>query len=224
MHIVVIGAGRIGVAVARWLLTAGHEIAVVEKDHARCAQIDEAVGSVSVHGSGTDVAVLARAGANRADVVIATTSADDVNLVACQLAKQHFGAARTMSLVNDSERAELFGMASIDASVDVTELVLARIQEGLSSQGLVHLMPVSGRDGETIVNIKIPAVSGTRERRVRDLSLPSGTILSLIITRTGGASIPTDDTMIKGGDELIAVTTAEHEDELRDLFSWGADD
>ena len=130
MHIVVIGAGRIGVAVARWLLSAGHEIAVVEKDHARCAQIDEAVGSVSVHGSGTDVAVLARAGANRADVVIATTSADDVNLVACQLAKQHFGAARTMSLVNDSERAELFGMASIDASVDVTgaAIGLARLE------------------------------------------------------------------------------------------------
>ena len=224
MHIVVIGAGRIGVAVARWLLSAGHEIAVVEKDHAKCAQLDEAVGSVSVHGSGTDVAVLAKAGANRADVVIATTSADDVNLVACQLAKQHFGADRTISLVNNTERTELFGMAGIDASVGVTELALARIQEGLSSQGLIHLMPVSDRDGGTLVNIKIPADSGTRQRRVRDLPLPGGTILSLIITRTAGASIPTGDTMIRAGDELIAVTTTEHEEELRELFSWGADE
>jgi trk system potassium uptake protein TrkA len=224
MHIVVIGAGRIGVAVARWLLSAGHEIAVVETDHERCTQLDDAVGSVSVHGSGTDVAVLARAGANRADVVIATTSADDVNLVTCQLAKHHFGAARTMSLVHNSEHTELFGMAGIDSSVDMTELALAKVQEGLSSQGLVHLMPVSGRDGESIVNIKIPADSAARERRVRELSLPSGTTLSLIITRSGGASIPTDDTIIKGGDELIAVTSVEHEDELRDIFSWGADE
>ena len=224
MHIVVIGAGKIGVAVARSLLSAGHEIAVVEQDHARCAQLDDTVGSVSVHGGGTDVAVLAKAGANRADVVIATTSADDVNLVACQLAKQHFGAARTISLVNNTERTELFGMAGVDASVDVTELAVEKVQEGLSSQALVHLMHVSGRDGETIVNIKIPADSGSRERRVRDLSLPGGTILSLILTRTGGASIPTDDTMIRSGDELIAVTTTEHEEELRDIFSWGADE
>ena len=224
MHVVVIGAGMIGTTLARWLVSAGHEIAVVEEDHGRCSELDEALGSVSVFGNGTDASVLAKAGTNRADVVIATTKADDVNLVACQLAKHHFGVSRTIAVVNNHERAELFGMAGVDVSVDVTELVLGRVQQGLSSHGFVHLMPVSSRDGRILVNIKIPDDSGAEGRSVRDLALPSGMILSLVIASDGGASVPTDDTLIRAGDELIAVTTPEQEEELKDILARGSEE
>ena len=219
MHILVVGAGRTGAALARWLLSAGHEVTVVEQNRDRCNELDDLLGSVSVFGDATDSAVLSKAGTNRADVIVATTHSDDVNLVVCQLAKHHFDVPRTISVVNVRERTELFGMAGIDVNIDITELVLERMQQGLSPVGFIHLMPIPGPDSKAMVNIRIPADSVPEERRVRDLPLPSGVLLSLVISRDGSTTVPTPDAVIRAGDEVIAVTTAEAEEELRALLS-----
>ena len=219
MYIVVVGAGRAGMSVARWLVSAGHEIAVIDRDRTRCSVVDDALGGVSVHGDGANADILAKAGASRAEVLIATTGSDDVNLAACQLAKHRFEVARTTSVVNSRDHSELFELLGIDTIVDVTELVLGRIQEGLASHGLVHLMPVSDRDDTKLVRVKIPLDSGSRPRPIKDISLPGDSLISLVITRDGRAWLPGDDTLIRGGDEVVAVTTAEEEEELRTLLT-----
>ena len=218
MHIVIVGAGRIGGSLGRWLISAGHEIAVVEWERSRCSALDEALGSITVLGDGSDAGALANAGTNRADVLIATTRKDDINLAACQLAKHHFNVARTISVVNVRDHAELFGILGVDVSIDVTEMVLGRIEEGLSHRGLVHLMPVSDMDGKSVVSFKIRSRFGSKGRRIRDISLPDGTIVPLVISREGEASIPTDSTVIREGDEVIVVATAQAEEHLRDLL------
>ena len=129
MYVLIVGAGEIGVALARWLVAAEHEIAVVEKDASRCAAVDDELGSISVIGDGTEAEVLAKAGANRADVFIATTGKDDENMVACQLAKHRFGASRTISLANNPDNERLFNLLRIDSTVNTTDLVVGRIQE-----------------------------------------------------------------------------------------------
>jgi len=209
---------------ARWLLSAGHEVTVVEQDRVLCNELDESLGSVSVFGDATDSTVLSKAGTNRADVVVATTRSDDINLVACQLAKHHFAVPRTISVVNVRERTELFDMAGIDVNIDVTELVLGRMQHGLSPVGFAHLMPVPGPDSKALVNIRIPADSVPEERRIRDLPLPNGVLLSLVISRDGSTTVPTPEAVIRAGDEVIAVTTAESEEELRALLSPGSEE
>jgi len=215
MHIVIVGAGRIGVSLAGWLVSEGHEISVVDWDRSSCSALDESLGSLSVTGDGTEAGVLSRAGVNRADLLIATTSRDDVNLVACQLARHHFSVARTVSVVNNHDHAQLFTMLGIDIPVDITQIVLGRVQEGLSLQGLMRLMPLSGRDAKSLVAIKIPLSLGKEGRPIKDLSLPDGTLISLIIARDGNASIPNENTLIRAGDEVVAVTTVQAEEELR---------
>ena len=219
MHIIIVGAGRVGSSLAGWLVSAGHEIAVVDWDRSRCASLDEALGSVSVVGDGTDAGVLSKAGINRADVLIATTRKDDVNLVACQLAKPHFNVSRTVSMVSVRVHAELFSILGIDLAIDVTEIVLGRIQESLSHPGIVHLMPVSGIDGKSVVSFKVPARFGTEGRPMSNISLPDGTMIPLVITREGDATIPGDNTLIRAGDEVVAVTTAQLEEDVRNLFT-----
>ena len=218
MHVIILGAGRIAVSLVRWLVSAGHEIAVVEKDQSRCSTLDEELGSISVLGDGTDAGTLARAGANRADVFIATTSRDDVNLVACQIARNRFGVSRTMSVVNTSEHRELFDLLGIDVTIDVTGLVLGRIQESLSSHELVHLMPLSGRDGKTLVAIKVPPEFPVEGRSIKDILLPDGTLITLVITKDGNTSVPDENTLIRAGDDVVAVTAAQEEEELRELI------
>ena len=226
MHVVVVGAGKVGESLARWLVSAGHEIAVVDIDPSRCSVVDDALGSVCVQGDGTDAATLARAGTSRADVLIATTGRDDINLVCCQLARHHFGISRCISIVKDRDHKQLFGLLGIDVVVDVTELVLSRIQEGLSTHGLVELKRVSERDGTTLVTVKIPPDSNAEGRRLEDIktALPSDTIISLVIGRDGKASLPGDDPLIRPGDEVVAVTTVDGERQLRDILIEGAEE
>ena len=222
MHIVIVGAGRLGASLARWLVSAGHEVAVVERDRPRCDALEEALGGVTVLGDGTDAGDLGKAGANRAEILVATTRSDDINLACCQLATHHFGVAQTISVVNNSDHTELFGLLGIDVTVDVSELILGRIQEGLSMGGLVRLMPVSDKDGKTLLSIRIPPEAGMEGRPIRDIALPNGTLISLVITRDGDASIPNENTVIRPGDEVVAVTTAQEEEQLRDLLIQGA--
>ena len=132
MYVVIVGAGAVGVSLARWLLAAEHEVTVIEREASRCAALDEELGSISVVGDGTVARVLAKAGANRADIFIAGTGNDDENMVACQLAKHRFGASQTISLVADPGHETLFNRLGIDVTINTTGLALAKVQQELS--------------------------------------------------------------------------------------------
>ena len=132
MYVVIVGGGRVGSAVARWLIDADHEVTVVEADASKCAALEEELGSIVVVGDGTEPATLGHAGANRADVFIAATPNDQENLVACQLAKRRFGALRTVSLVDVAERERIFHVLGIDVVVNTTELVVGQVQRDLA--------------------------------------------------------------------------------------------
>ena len=221
MHVVIVGAGRVGASAARWLVSAGHEVAAIDEDAPTCSALDEALGSIAVLGDGTDVGVLSRAGANRAEVLIATTRRDDVNLAACQLAKHKFGVLKTISVVNSQDHADLFGTLGVDVIVDIAEMVLGRVQEGMAAHGVARLMPVSDRDGTSLVSIKIPLDSKVNGRAVGDLSLPRGSQICLVISNDGRTSVLGNETLVGPGDEVVAVTTTEEEEELRDLLVEG---
>jgi len=221
MHIVIVGSGKIGETVARWLVSAGHEVAVVERDRTKCNALDSALGTVSVLGDGSTESALEKAGANRADVVIATTSRDDINLAACQLSRHRFRVPRIISLVNTPDRSDLFSLLGVDVPIDVTGLAAGRIQEQVVPYGFVHLMPISGSDGKALVSIRMPLESGSRGRPLKNVNLPEGTLVALVIGRDGNASIPSEDTLLQAGDEVIAITASEAVEELKDLLVQG---
>ena len=135
MYVLIVGAGRVGTALAGWLLSSGpeHEVAVIDRVPSRCAALEDDLGGITITGDGTDAGTLTKAGANRADVFIATMGADEDNLVACQLAKHVFGAAHTISLVNGPGHDVLFNRLGIDVIVDIADLAVGRIQGELSS-------------------------------------------------------------------------------------------
>ena len=132
MYVVIVGAGRIGGSVARWLVSAEHEVAIVDTDEGRSAALEDELGSVSVVGDGTEVSVLVRAGTNRADIFIAATGKDDHNLVACQLAMHHFGIGRAISLVNIPDHERLFNLLGVELTTNTTDLIVAGLQRQLS--------------------------------------------------------------------------------------------
>ena len=69
------------------------------------------------------------------------------------------------------------------------------------------------------MSVKIPPDAGIAGTRLGDMRLPNGTLISLVISRDGKASIPGESTMIQAEDEVVAVTTSLEEDELRELLT-----
>ena len=132
---IIVGAGKVGAETARWLIEADQEITVIDRNPDRCAAIEEELGSVAVAGDATESAVLRGAGAIRADVVIATGSVDEENLVICQMAKHLFNVERVMSIVSISEHVDLFNRLGIDVTVDTTAIQVAELQQGV--RGLI---------------------------------------------------------------------------------------
>ncbi len=108
MHVVVIGAGEVGSYVADRLSREGHDVGIIDIDREKLRRIDDAVDVLTVCGSGTHPDTLRRAGIESADLLVAVTANDEVNLIASMLAKS-IGVSRSIVRI---EAAELRGEAA----------------------------------------------------------------------------------------------------------------
>ena len=131
MYAIIVGAGRVGTAMARWLIDADQEVTVVERDAGRCEAIEDELGNIAVHGDATEYAILERAGAQRADALVTTGRRDDENLVVCQMARHIFGVGRVISIINVSDHVALFNRLGVSAPIDMTLIMAEALQERL---------------------------------------------------------------------------------------------
>jgi trk system potassium uptake protein TrkA len=214
MYIIIIGGGKVGFYLAKALLEEGHEILVVEKDLERNEFIRNELGSVCLRGDGCEVATLTEVGTGRADMFIAVTGDDEDNLVACQIAKHKFNVPRTIARISNPKNETIFKKLGIDVTVSSTNIILEYIEQEVPTHPLTHLLDIRDK-GLEIVEVKIPPNSPTIGKQIRELPLPPASVLSLIIRRRHKPIIPTDDTILQAGDQIIAATTPESEDELR---------
>ena len=214
MFIVVAGAGKVGYHLAR-ALVADHEVLLIELDPARVDFVSQELGSeVIMQGDACDAATMERAGMERADLIVAATGDDDDNLTFCQIAKAKFAVPRAVARIDNPQNEELFSKLGIDATVSATNLILAHIEQELPWQGLIPLLTLRGR-GLEIVEVRVPQGGLIVGRQVRDLLLPQGSLLCLVIDAEGTPRLPTPDTRIHADDVLVAVTNIETEEALR---------
>src|SRR5207244_11813966 len=104
MYVVVVGGGQVGYYLTRELLTAGHEVVVIEKEPARARQIADELGSIVVANDGCESRYQAEAGMGRAYVVAAVTGNDGGNRTACQIAKRRCPVQRATARRNNPQR------------------------------------------------------------------------------------------------------------------------
>lgn len=214
MYIIIVGGGRVGYYLAKTLLGEGHEVLVVEKNIRFCEQITDELGSVCYAGDGCEAVVLADIGTNRADMFVAVTGEDEDNLVACQLAKVKFKVPRTVARVRNPQNEILFRKLGIDVPVNATSIILEAIAKEVPTHPLTHLMTVTDK-GLGIVSVKIPPTAPTIGKLIRSLYLPDEAKLLLVIPREDRPALPTGDTVLHAGDQIIALIPGEQEDELR---------
>jgi trk system potassium uptake protein TrkA len=206
------GGGKVGRAIAADLLDEGHKVTILELIPERTEQLQREHDLLVIKGDATDVRYLEQARPERADVFVATTRTDDVNYVACQLAKITFDVQRVISRVNSPRNEELFEAMGIEA-VSTTTLISRLIREQATVGDLIHLHTL--RAGEVnLVEIDVPEDFPPYRRDVSQLELPEESVL-VCIFRHDKTLIPRGDTRLQAGDQVIALTTPALESELR---------
>lgn len=216
MRIVIAGGGNVGTFIATDLVRAGHEVTIVEVDGDRAATAqaqDEAPGVRWVVADACEVSELARADLERADVVAAVTGDDEDNLVISLLAKQEFAVPRVVARINNPRNEWMFTEAwGVDVSVSTPHLLTALVEEAVSVGTLVRLLSFEGgraRLSEATLVDDSPACG----QDLAQLPLPRNSTVVAII-RQSHVIVPRGDSVLRSGDEVLVLTTAEVEDEV----------
>jgi len=217
MYFVIVGGGRIGYYLTKTLISEGHEVVIVEKEAALVDTLNNEFGSVCVRGDGCELATLIKVGTERADMFIAVTGEDPDNLVSCQIAKHKFNVNRTVARIRNPINEPLFKKLGVDGIINGTNVILESIQGEVPTHSLTHLMDIE--DGEVIVVIRIPENAKTIGQPIRNLEITDDNKLLLVITADKKNRIPTKNTIIKGGDKIIATTTRDREESLRKILT-----
>ena len=214
MYSIVAGGGKVGANVARSLLGMGHEVTLIEQRPYRFDQLQDEFEHQVLLGDATELHVLERAGIARPpELVLGVTGDDEDNLIICQIATEGYRVPKVIARVNDPRNQEHFDLLGISQTVCATSNVLGLVEHEVPEHGIVHLLELRKENLE-IVELQIEKNSPAAGKRVAGLRLPDGTRL-ISVMRQGRSELAEDSTVIRPGDQVLAVLEPGKEDELR---------
>ena len=204
MKMVIVGGGKVGWNLARIMLERRHTVSLIERDRQKCEKLADELDAAIFRGDGTNVAVLEAAGTQDADVFMTVTGRDQDNLVACQVARDHFHAKKVISRVNDPRNIETFRVLGIENIVSSTD-ILTKMIEQEADLAHMHLIATLNQGKAGICSMTLPSNTALDGVALKDISLPRGTLVISLIRR-GVLTIPNGSTLLQAGDELVAVS------------------
>jgi len=137
-YIVIVGCGRLGSHLANQLSREGHSVVVIDTDEATFNDLSPDFSGFRVEGDAVHMAVLKEAKLKNADVLIATTHEDNVNLMVAQVARKVFGVPNVLARVFDPKREEVYarlGIETICPTSVAAEIFLRAVANGTAQQG-----------------------------------------------------------------------------------------
>jgi trk system potassium uptake protein TrkA len=217
MFAIVVGGGNVGANVARSLVGAGREVALIEHDQDRAESLEEEFGHRVVHGDGTELYVLERAGVTRPpDIIVAVTGDDEDNMIISQLARERYGVGKVIARVNDPRNQEHFDLLGIAPTVCPTQRIMALIEHEVPEHDLVHLVELRDENLE-IIEVELDGACPCIGKAVEALGLPAGSRL-ISVVRDGTARIAVGGTVLAAGDQVLAILEPGRETEVRGIL------
>ncbi|CAN5750651.1 Trk system potassium transporter TrkA [soil metagenome] len=206
MQAVIVGAGEVGFNVGRMLSQEGHEVVLIEEEQSRVDQVAEQLDALVIRGNGASPKVLAEAGIKRAELVVATTSIDEVNITSCLASKYH-GVKRTVARLHNPdyypEDPFAKNILGIDFVIHTEQVAAEEIKAALLVPGAINVDTFAGGRivvAEVILADDSPAV----DLPVRDVKLPERALI-LGGVRNGEPLMSRGDTVLNGGDHVFLI-------------------
>ena len=210
MKIIILGAGQVGRTAAYHLSREeSNEVTVVDINEDTLRDLQDRLDIRTVAGNASYPTVLEAAGANEADIIVALTSADEVNMMACEVAYTLFRTPKKIARIRSAEytsRPELFSeeALSVDVFISPEQLVTEYIEKLIKNPGALQVLDFA--DGKVrLVGVRAKKdglLVGRALRELRD-HLPKSDARVVAIYRAGRSIRPEGDTVIEEGDEVF---------------------
>ena len=206
MRIILVGCGKIGVALLSALVSEGHDVVVMDNRQPVLDELTNQYDVMCVNGNGSDCDTLLEAGVDRTDLFIAVTGSDELNMLMCFLAKR-LGAAHTIARIRNpqySDKSQSFLRQQLDLSMTINP-------ELLTAQELHHILKLpaaskvetfSRRNFEMVeLRLKEDApLVGVPLMHLRDRF--KAKFLICVVQRGNEVIIPRGDFVLQGGDRI----------------------
>ncbi|MGD9842308.1 MAG: Trk system potassium transporter TrkA [Steroidobacteraceae bacterium] len=213
MKIIILGAGQVGrTAAYRLAREEANEVTVIDLDEKLLRDLQDRLDIRTILGNGAQPTILEAAGARRADVFIALTNSDEVNMVACQIMSKVFNKDATrIARIRSTEytkHSKLFSDEDRAFAVDVTlspeQLVTEHIARLIHYPGALQALDFAGGRVRLVCARALPGglLVGQRLRTLRE-HIPNIDVRVAAIYRNGQSVKPTGETIIEQGDEVF---------------------
>lgn len=217
MRVAIAGAGKAGRFIAEDLKRAGHDILLIEQNVELVAKLRSMLAVEWFLGDACEVNNLQKAGIAGADVMVAATGEDQVNLVVSLLAKQEFAVPRVVARVNHPSNQWLFNETwGVDVSVSTPHLLSALVEEAVSVGSLVRLLQFEGGEAH-LVEVTLAEDSPAKGAPIATMAVPRDASIVAVV-RAGRVVVPRGDTVMQVGDEVLVLVKAEAEDQVKQLL------
>jgi trk/ktr system potassium uptake protein len=208
LRTVIIGAGEVGLNTARMLSHEGHDVVLIEKDDRLVERATEELDALVIAGNGANPKLLNEAGIKRSDLLIAASSSDEVNIIACLAAKAQ-GVSRTVARIHNPdyyEAGDPFAreMLGIDFTIHTEQMAAHEIKEALLVPGAINI-DTFAEDQIEVAEVILAEGSGAVDRALRDVKLPEGSLIVGVV-RGGEALVPRGETVLEERDHALLIS------------------
>ncbi len=216
MKIIILGAGQVGKSVAINLVSEANDITVIDTNPACLQYLSEHYDLRTICGVASYPSVLGMAGARDADMIIAVTNSDEVNMIACQVAYTLFHTPTKIARVRNIEylrNTPLFAQEAlpIDVLISPEQVVTEYIQRLLSYPGVLQVLDFAGGKALMVAvkAIKDGPLSGIAIKYLQK-QMPNVEFRIVAIFREGRGLIPKGNTIIEEDDEIFILGAPKH--------------
>lgn len=222
MKIIILGAGQVGTSVSENLVNEANDITVIDTDARRLQDLQNRLDLRTVEGNGAHPDTLRRAGAEDADMILAVTNSDEVNMAACQIAYTLFHTPTKIARIRDAEylsHPEIFSQEAIpiDVIISPEQIVTDYIQRLIEYPSALQVLDFAGGMVQLVAMkaLKGGPLVGHEIRDLRD-HLPGIDSRVAAIYRQDRPIPPEGNTVIEVDDEVFFIAAKQH---LRTVMS-----
>ena len=216
MRFIIIGCGRMGSGLAGALDSHGHEVTLIDKDHAVLERLDQSSRARMIVGNGFDRKVLLEAGIERTDGLAAVTNSDETNIVLARLARLVFHVPRVVARLYDPLKMEIYQRLGVQIVAPV-KWAINRLADLLSYSELDTILSMGNGEVE-IVEVEVPPL--LVGRKLSALNVP-GEVHVIALSRRGKSFLPTSETVFQRNDSVQIALPATSIERLRGMLALG---